>query len=164
MKSVILRIDRVITPICLWAACGLLVIASGLGVFQVITRFVFEQPSTWTEEILRRLLIWMVFLGIVPAFRSGALVSVDLMLRLSKGVWLKVVRTVIALITLIFLCTLAYVGFDLVSRVRFQTFSSIEWLSMGWAYLAVPFGAMCSAVAVLAALYDYQNTELETAQ
>jgi TRAP-type C4-dicarboxylate transport system permease small subunit len=164
MKTIILRLDRLITPTCMWLACALLCIVSALGLFQVITRFVFEQPSTWTEEVLRRLLIWMVFLGIVPAFRQGALVSVDLMLRLSKGKWLLAVRWIIAIVTLIFLAVLAYVGFDLAWRVRLQTFSAVEWLSMGWAYLSVPVGALCAIVAALAALYDYQNTELETAQ
>jgi TRAP-type C4-dicarboxylate transport system permease small subunit len=164
MKNFILRLDRWITPTCMFLACALLGVVVILGAFQVITRFVFEQPSTWTEEILRRLLIWTVFLGIVPAFRQGALVSVDMMLRLSKGALKQAVRVIILIATLVLLVALTYIGFDLAWRVRLQTFSSIEWLSMGWAYLAVPVGALCSIVAVLASWYDYQNTELETAQ
>jgi len=50
-------------------------------------RFVFNQPSPWSEELIGRLLIWTVALGIVAGFRQGGLVSVDLMLRLSTGRW-----------------------------------------------------------------------------
>jgi TRAP-type C4-dicarboxylate transport system permease small subunit len=164
MRSLVLRLDRWVTPTCMFLACALLCVVVCLGTFQVITRFVFEQPSTWTEEILRRLLIWAVFLGVVPAFRTGALVSVDMMLRLSSGAWHTVVRAIILVASLILLVALVYAGFDLAWRVRLQSFSSAEWLSMGWAYLAVPVGALCSIVAVLASWYDYQSTELETAQ
>lgn len=164
MKSIIDRLDRLLTPACLWAACALLVVVTALGTYQVITRFVLSQPSTWTEEYLRRLLIWMVFLGIVPAFRKGALVSVDIMLRVSKGAFRKLVKTVIALATFTLLIALAYIGFELAWRVRFQSFSSTEWLSMGWAYLAVPVGALCSIVAFAASLYEDNTTsELDAA-
>ena len=52
-------------------ACLMLVIASSLGMFQIITRFVLEQPAEWTEILIRLSLIWMVFLGIPAAFRQG---------------------------------------------------------------------------------------------
>ena len=59
MRKLILQIDRYTTGLSLHAACALLAIISVLGMWQVVSRFVFEQPSTWTEESMRRLLIWM---------------------------------------------------------------------------------------------------------
>jgi hypothetical protein len=54
-----------------------------LGMFQIITRFVLEQPAEWTEVLIRFSLIWMVFMGIPMAFRQGAMVSVDVLYRWS---------------------------------------------------------------------------------
>jgi len=51
-------------------ACLVLVIASVLGMFQIITRFVLEQPAEWSEILIRLSLIWIVFMGI-PARRHG---------------------------------------------------------------------------------------------
>jgi TRAP-type C4-dicarboxylate transport system permease small subunit len=124
---------------------------------------VLSQPSTWTEESMRRLLIWCVMLGVVVAFRRGALVSVDLMLRLSRGWWKHLVRALIALSSLAFLAVLLWFGIDLAWRVRFQTFASME-LSMAWAYAALPTGAALGLVAVLAQYFDPINEELENAQ
>ena len=31
-------------------ACAMLVIASALGMFQIVTRFVLEQPAEWTRD------------------------------------------------------------------------------------------------------------------
>ena len=126
MKPLILGLDRVLTGLCLYVACAMLAIISCLGMWQVVSRFVFEQPSTWTEEAMRRLLIWMVTLGIVAAFRQGALVSVDLMLRTSRGAWRQVVRSIITGVNLAFLSVVAWQGFQLIDRVRFQTFASME--------------------------------------
>ena len=77
MKKTFLRLDRALTGLCLTLACLLLALISCLGLWQVTSRFVLSQPSTWTEEAMRRLLIWMVMLGVVAALRHGALVSVD---------------------------------------------------------------------------------------
>ncbi|HEY2979426.1 MAG TPA: TRAP transporter small permease [Burkholderiaceae bacterium] len=144
-------------------ACALLAIICVLGMWQVLSRFVFSQPSTWTEEAMRRLLIWCVMLGIVVAFRRGALVSVDLMLRTSRGLWQRCVRWLITLSSFAFLSVLLWFGIDLLWRVRFQTFASME-LSMAWAYAALPVGAALGLVAVLANHLDPINEELEAAQ
>lgn len=159
----LLRLDRALTGSALAVACLLLAVVSALGMWQVVSRFVLSQPSTWTEEAMRRLLIWMVMLGIVVAFRQGALVSVDLMLRLSRGTWHRVVRGIVTASSLAFLGVMLWFGIDLAWRVRFQTFASLE-LSMGWAYAALPVGAALALVAVLAHHVDPVNEELENAQ
>jgi hypothetical protein len=39
--------------------------------WQVISRYVFSSPSSWTEELARFLLIWISLLGAAYAFRPG---------------------------------------------------------------------------------------------
>ncbi|MGN6829890.1 TRAP transporter small permease [Paucibacter sp. M5-1] len=163
MREILLAVDRRLSNLSLHVACVLLAVISCLGMWQVVSRFVLSQPSTWTEEAMRRLLIWCVMLGVVVAFRRGALVSVDLMLRLSKGAWRHVVRVVITVSSLTFLGVLLWFGIDLAWRVRFQTFASME-ISMAWAYAALPVGAALAIVAVLAQHLDPINEELELAQ
>ena len=163
MRHLLLRLDRWITGLALNAACLLLAIVCLLGLWQVVARFVLSQPSTWTEEALRRLLIWCVMLGVVAAFRHGALVSVDLMLRLSRGWFHQVVRHVITWTSLGFLAVIAWFGADLAWRVRFQSFAAMD-LSMAWGYAALPVGALLSMVAVMGQHVDPQNTELDNAQ
>ena len=45
MKEKFLGIERWTTGVSMVLACVMLVIASALGVFQIITRFVLEQPA-----------------------------------------------------------------------------------------------------------------------
>jgi TRAP-type C4-dicarboxylate transport system permease small subunit len=161
MVKWILALDRIVTS-AVWAlAAALLAAISALGLYQVLIRFVFNQPSSWTEEIIGRLLIWTVALGVVAAFRQGALVSVDVMLRWSRGRWRQVVRLIILLVTVTFLGLLAWLGYDLAWRIRFQTFASVP-ISISWAYLALPVGATFSLLAVLANYFDPISRELES--
>jgi TRAP-type C4-dicarboxylate transport system permease small subunit len=163
VKALILKIDRITTGTALVIAALLLALIACLGLWQVITRFVLAQPSVWTEESMRRLLIWAVMLGGVAAFRQGAMVSVDLMQRLSRGWWRTTVRALILLVTAIFLVCMIWFGVDLSWRVRFQTFASLN-LSMAWAYAAIPIGAALSLISVLAQWLDPRSTELESVQ
>jgi TRAP-type C4-dicarboxylate transport system permease small subunit len=163
MRNTILAIDRWVTGTAWALACLLLATIASLGLWQVLARFVFSQPSTWTEESMRRLLIWMVMLGTVVAFRRGALVSVDLLLRTARGAWLATVRWIITLTALAYLSVLVWFGIGLVTRVRFQTFASME-LSMGWAYAALPVGAALAMLAVVAHHLAPINEELDAAQ
>jgi TRAP-type C4-dicarboxylate transport system permease small subunit len=163
MRQTLLQLDRWLTGAAWAVACVLLAVISALGLWQVVARFILSQPSTWTEESMRRLLIWMVMLGTVVAFRRGALVSVDLMLRVSTGAWQQGVRWVITLSALAYLSVLVWFGINLVTRVRFQTFASME-LSMGYAYAALPVGAALAMLAVVANHLDPLNEELESAQ
>lgn len=163
MRSVLRGVDRAVEAVALYVACALLAVIACLGLWQVVSRFVLSQPSTFTEEAMRRLLIWMVMLGVVAAFRQGALVSVDLMLRLSTGAWRRFVHGVITASSLAFLAVLVWYGIDLSWRVRFQTFASMD-ISMGWAYAALPVGALLAMVAVAAHHIDPRHQELDTAQ
>ena len=100
MKAVFLNLESWTTRIAMALACLMLAIASGLAVFQVITRFVLEQPAEWTEVLIRFSLIWMVFMGIPMAFRQGAMVSVDALYRAVPTHIKRVLDLVVALAAL----------------------------------------------------------------
>jgi TRAP-type C4-dicarboxylate transport system permease small subunit len=52
-------------------ACAMMAIASALGLFQIITRFILESPAEWTEVLIRFSLIWMVFLASLRPFAKA---------------------------------------------------------------------------------------------
>jgi TRAP-type C4-dicarboxylate transport system permease small subunit len=163
MSRWILAIDRLVTN-AIWALAALLLgVVASLGLYQVLVRFVLNQPSPWTEELIGRLLIWTVMLGVAAAFRQGALVSVDVLLRLARGGLRRVLRLAILAASLFFLGVIAWVGFDLAWRIRFQTFATLP-ISISWAYLALPVGASFSMLAVIAHHLDPIHRELETQQ
>ena len=164
MKALFLSIERWTTGIALALACLMLVIASTLGMFQIVTRFVLEQPAEWTEVLIRFSLIWMVFLGIPMAFRQGAMVSVDALYRAVPDGAKRVLDLIVALAALTLMGVILWWGYDYAVRGSVQTMAGLETLSMFWAYIAMPVGAVFSIFGIVANFLDPRRMELETAQ
>ena len=163
MKTCFLAIERRLTALIIVAACLLLGIASCLGFYQVLTRFIFGQPSTWSEIAIRLILIWMVMFGVVVAFREGAQISVDLMYRLS-GRYQRLLHLLITTVILLFLGVIIWYGIDIAWRVRFQEIAGLEFLPMSVGYAALPVGGTFAIFAVIANYLDPRHSELETQQ
>ena len=145
-------------------ACFMLAVASVLGLFQIFTRFVIEQPAEWTEVLIRFSLIWMVFLGIPAAFRLGAMVSVDVLYRVSPAWGRRVLDWMVALASLSLMTIIFWWGQDYAQRGQVQSVIGLEDVSMFWAYLAMPVGAMFGMLGIIGNLLDPKREELETAQ
>jgi len=149
MRAVFLRFADACergTAMLLTMLMGLMVV---IGAYQVLSRFVLHNPAPWSEEVLRRAMIWMVALGLSIGFRYGAHISVDVIDRVRIAWVRRLVRWAVFSTTCVFLGMLVWLGADMAWRVRFQTFASVEF-SMSWAYLAIPVGAALSLIALLA--------------
>ena len=156
--------ERGATFAALLGACAMLVIAASLGMFQIVTRFVLEQPAEWTEVLIRFSLIWMVFLAIPSAFRQGAMVSVDVLYRWSPPRVRRVLDYVVAVAALALIGVIVWWGWDYAQRGGVQSMAGLESVSMFWAYVAMPVGGVFSAIGIVGNLLDPQRLELETAQ
>lgn len=163
MKHLFLRVERALSAVIIRAACVLLGVASVLGIMQVLSRFIFNQPLSWSEVLIRLVIIWMVMFGVVIAFREGAQVSVDLMFRLS-GRFQRTLHFMITVVAVLFLSVIVWYGFDIAWRTRFQEIGGMEFLPMSVGYAALPVGAIFAIIATIANFLDPKHNELETQQ
>lgn len=164
MKTLFLTFERWCTAAALLGACAMLAVAAALGMFQILMRFVFEQPAEWTEVLIRFSLIWMVFLGVPAAFRQGAMVSVDVLHRLGSPRLKRVLDWVVALAALTLVGIIVWWGWDYTQRGGVQSMAGLESVSMFWAYLSMPVGGVFCAIGIIGNLIDPRRMELETAQ
>ena len=164
MKNRFLQLERWTSGIAMLMACLMLTIASSLAVFQIFTRFVLEQPAEWSEVLIRFSLIWMIFLGIPMAFRQGAMVSVDALYRVVSPRLQRILDAVVALAALTLMLIVLWWGYDYAVRGSVQTMAGLEVISMFWAYIAMPVGAVFSIIGIVANYLDPRRMELETAQ
>lgn len=159
---ILMTIEDVVTRGSLFVACSLLAAAACVGFYQVLARFVLAQPATWSEPLIRTLLIWMAFLGVCGVIRSGAMVSVDVLYRVARGRARKALEALIAMATLLLLLILVWYGADLAYRARFQNLAGLE-IPVFWAYASIPVGAAVSVLAVLAHYFNPLRSELKVA-
>ncbi|WP_245152471.1 TRAP transporter small permease [Allopusillimonas soli] len=127
----------------------LLLSSVAAGFYQVITRFVLESPADWSEAWTRASLIWTVMLGVIIAFRHGAMLSVEVLHGLMKGRNKRWLEHFIMAVCVGFLGFMTWISIMMTWRVRFQTTPSLG-ISISWIYLAIPIGMGLAILAVLA--------------
>lgn len=153
-------VDKAVFNVAMAFAMALLATMACVSFYQVITRFVFAQPSTWSEVTSRSLQIWMVYLGLVAAFRTGALLAVDFLRRLAPPNIRVILVVAIAGLNLGVLFVMLWWGWEMAHRVRFQSLAGVSNpftganISISIVYAAIPIGAALSMVAVLGRLAE----------
>jgi C4-dicarboxylate transporter DctQ subunit len=149
MPNILRKFDRYVAGILEGVVVALLAAAASLGVYQVLTRFVIHQPAAWTEALTRVLLVWMVCLGAALAVRAGTLVAFDVLRNVGGGRFGKFFQLVGLVFTALFFSLLAFYGYQIAERVRFQNLAGLE-ISIAWSYAALPVGgALATVLAVL---------------
>ena len=112
--------------------------------WQIFTRFILEDPSSWTEELARYLMIWVGLIGAAYATGRRMHLSLDLLPSTLTGKRTHVLRILIESFVLIFALTaLLAGGIRLVWVVLTlgQTSASLQ-LPLGYVYLAVPLSGL----------------------
>ena len=116
--------------------------------WQVFTRYILGDPSSWTEELATFLMIWVGLLGASVALNRGAHLGIDYFVeKLSPRRGLYVAAVVFALVAVFSALVMVGGGIQLVTRIlATQQVSPALGLKMGYVYLAVPISGFFLAL------------------
>lgn len=108
--------------------------------WQVFTRFILQDPSSFTEELAGFLLIWIGLLGSSYAIYTKAHLGIDILARKLQGSARKMLEVIIYTIVLLFsLFILVIGGWNLVNiTFTLNQISPAMGLPMGYVYLVLP--------------------------
>ncbi|MDJ0390615.1 TRAP transporter small permease subunit [Roseomonas sp. E05] len=124
-----------------------------LAFVQVIARYLIGAPLTWSEELIRYVLIWSVFLGVGIGVRQGMLASVEIV---NATVPAPVARLLtwasLALSALFWMVLIAY-GWIILGNVQGMRSGALE-MPMAYVYAAIPLGSLLALVNTLAVAAD----------
>ena len=77
MKKLMMLQDRLLSTVLIGLMAGIVLVVS----WQVLSRYVLNDPSSVTEEIARFLLVWISILGASYAYRTRMHLGLDLMVQ-----------------------------------------------------------------------------------
>lgn len=127
-----------------WLAAGLLITMSFIVALEVACRYLLNASLPWSEELSRYLFIWTCFLGAGVAFRRGAHISVDSLVRRLPGparLWLE---KAVGMLILAFALLLVFEGL-LALPSMFGQESITMGFSLSVVFAALPVGALILA-------------------
>ncbi len=130
-----------------------------LSFAQVVARYVFGYPITWTEEISRYLFVWVVFVGAGVAERYRAHVTLDFLVsRFSPRLnhWLTLLNgfLCIAMVLILFV----WYGWSL-TLVSMRQHSPFGGPPVGFATMAIPVGGLLMVVNTLRVALEGRRQE-----
>jgi TRAP-type C4-dicarboxylate transport system permease small subunit len=118
----------------------LLMVLIVLLTLQIVTRYVFNDPLAWTEEVSRHVFVWLVFVGASGAIRDRSHIAVEMFsAQLSPGKRL-IVLLGSNVFVLFFLLNLFYWGVLAVGRMWDLSTATLE-ISIGLVYTVFPVTA-----------------------
>lgn len=121
-------------------------------IVQITLRFLFSASLPWSEELVRCLLIWLTFMGAVVGLHEGTLVGLDLLKQTLRNPLAKrLLRLLVAFLSLCFAMATAYYGFQLVSApgILRQSFATLA-ISQAWLYVPVPLSTALMVIELVA--------------
>ena len=123
-----------------------------LTTYQVITRYVFNAPSTWSEELVGYMFGWATMFGAAICTGERAHMNIPIVVDMLKEGPKKVLLIFGEIIALLFSAIiLVYGGFTVSSLAMGQQTSSLWGLAVGTFYWVMP---VCG---VLMVLYSAMN-------
>lgn len=111
------------------------------GTWQIFTRMVLNDPSTFTDEFLRYVLIWASMIGSAYCFYRDEHLALDLVKDRVKGAAAVVLNLVIEAAILFFVCyVFIYGGFKLATNAL--NVSSVMHLPYTFLYSVLPISGV----------------------
>ena len=118
------------------------------GGLQVFNRFVLGLPLSWTEEFQKFGHIWMVMLAVPVAYRRGAHLGMDMLLRLLPGGVQRGVGLLTELLWLVLALAIGRYTLVIMGVARTQESPGLG-LPMHWVYSGLVLGSIYMAFVAL---------------
>lgn len=124
-----------------WILAALMLVMTVLIGWQVIARFIVGESLTFSEEVSRFVMVWLVLLGAAYAAKNGRLMKVDIVEHMLSGKAKSTVIMVAGVLSIVFYLVLVVFGFFIVSAVSYQMTPATE-VSMSIPMAALPVGGL----------------------
>jgi TRAP-type C4-dicarboxylate transport system permease small subunit len=148
--------DRIIEGVVISAFLVFVALTFG----QVVLRYGFGRPLTWSEEVSRYLFVWVVFVGSGVAARYQGHIALDFLAnrfppRPRHGVAMVMGVLSLAMLLLVFV----WYGWAL-TQVSMRQESPATGVPVGYATLAIPVGGLLTALNTVRAVREHRSSEI----
>jgi TRAP-type C4-dicarboxylate transport system permease small subunit len=138
---------------CIWVAGVAIVLMSLIIPVGVFMRYVMGFGAQWPEPIAILLMMLFTFVGAAAAYRSGGHIAVTILTDRLPAPVQAVLEKLVDLLLLLVCGFVVLYGSRLCRDTMGQSIAELPWLPVGVTYLAIPIGALATAIFVLEHLF-----------
>ncbi|RXT04797.1 TRAP transporter small permease [Ammoniphilus sp. CFH 90114] len=163
MKAILHRISNMLDWVSRRIMITFFAVAFAGTVYQVFSRYVLQSSTLkqwfptvnfsqfnlpWTEELVRYLFVWIVFLGIGVVYKLKGHAQVEIMKNFLPVRLKRPLSLVVEAVNAVFFTVLLVKGYDMLRITDGQLSPSLQ-MSMSWMYLSI---LACSFICLIHAL------------
>jgi len=146
-------LDRAIGTLC-EAIGSALVLAEVVILFAGVTsRYVFDRPLFWTDELANTLFLWLAMLGVVVALRSNGHMRLNTLVAWLPPLWGQRCATIASLVVIAFVLEILLPARDYLAQQQYVTLISLQ-ISDAYRVVAILVGMGLAAVIALLRLLE----------
>lgn len=134
-----------------WVCCIIFIFMTILGFYQIITRYVFNAPSTISEELLTYSFTWLALLSAANVFGKRDHMRMGYFADKLKGRPSVILHIISELLVLLFSLLILLYGGTAITKLTLSQATASLGISMGTVYMVVP---ICGVIVTLFALIN----------
>jgi len=159
--NIFYRIIKLIERICSVISIILLVSVILLIFLQIISRYVFSSPYSWTEELARYIFILLSFLGASLALRRYELVAIEFVINKIKTKSRHIIKIISSTLPILFILVFIRSGFIIINLAKMgKTMSPSLQIPMYTIYYIFPFSGMFMLIFAITCFFEtLQNND-----
>lgn len=137
-------IDAIVQPLI--KLCKIAVISCVLSIALIVStsiffRYVLNNSITWSEEIAKYLMVWMVFVGAPVAMVQSRHIAIEMFPNLFRPRIRALIFLIINLLIVLTMAFWTYRGFTYTVGGMSQVMSSFDKIPLGVVFASIPFGS-----------------------
>ena len=150
------KAKRIVDTVILAFASVAIISMTLLSIWQVIARYILNNPSTMSEEIIRYTLIWFTLLAAAYVFGKNKHIAI-LFVRERMGWNTQVALTYLAQIAILLTAAIVFIyGGIRITMLTAPQIAPATGISMGFVYAALPVSGV---VTLFYTIYNIMNIE-----
>ena len=142
--SILNLIDAIVQPLI--KLCKIATISCVLAIAIIVStsiffRYVLNNSITWSEEIAKYLMVWMVFVGAPVAMVQSRHIAIEMFPNLFRPRIRALIFLIVNLLIVVTMAFWTYRGFTYTMGGMSQVMSSFDNIPLGVVFASIPFGS-----------------------
>ena len=142
--SILNLIDAIVQPLI--KLCKIAVISCVLSIALIVStsiffRYVLNDSITWSEEIAKYLMVWMVFVGAPVAMVQSRHIAIEMFPNLFRPRIRALIFLIVNLLIVLTMAFWTYRGFTYTVGGMSQVMSSFDKIPLEVVFASIPFGS-----------------------
>jgi TRAP-type C4-dicarboxylate transport system permease small subunit len=119
---------------------------------QVVARYVFNSPPSWTEELARYCQVWIIILASSICIRKGSHLAVDYLSHKFPPYLSRFIKVLISILMSVYVAVVTVFGVRLMLVGHYQLSPAMQ-INMSYIYVIFPLGGLLMFVEAVLSTY-----------